>query len=305
MNLTDPARSPLKDFEEWEDFLKQRYPDASSEQPTSGSAAKVLADMDSEKKVEQFRHHEGEVRATVKEFYRLNHAFQTREFVLSKQRQYADRRRARMGIWQAMEYLNTLVDDSDPDTDLPQIEHLLQTAEACRRDGRPRWFILTGLIHDLGKILCLWGEPQWAVVGDTFPVGCAYSPKIVFHELFSVNPDSQVPEYQTRLGVYEEHCGLDKVDLSWGHDEYMYRVARDYMPQEACYMIRYHSFYPAHQDGAYDYLMSPQDNAMFKWVREFQNYDLYSKCAAHQDVEKLRPYYEELIAEYFPSQIAW
>ena len=38
-----------------------------------------------------------------------------------------------MGIWEAMEYLNTLVDDSDPDTDLSQIEHLLQTAEADPR----------------------------------------------------------------------------------------------------------------------------------------------------------------------------
>ena len=72
-----------------------------------------------------------------------------------------------MSIWEALEYLNTLVDDSDPDTDLSQLEHLLQTAEQIRRDGHPRWFILTGLIHDLGKILCLWGEPQWAVVGDT------------------------------------------------------------------------------------------------------------------------------------------
>ena len=80
-----------------------------------------------------------------------------------------------MGIWEAMEFLNTLVDDSDPDTDLTQIEHLMQTAEAIRADGHPRWFILTGLIHDLGKILCLFGEPQWAVVGDTFPVGCRYS----------------------------------------------------------------------------------------------------------------------------------
>ena len=37
-----------------------------------------------------------------------------------------------MGIWEAMEFLNTLVDDSDPDTELSQIEHLMQTAEAIR-----------------------------------------------------------------------------------------------------------------------------------------------------------------------------
>jgi len=67
----------------------------------------------------------------------------------------------KMGIWEAMEFLNSLVDDSDPDTDLSQLEHLLQTAEQIRHDGHPRWFILTGLIHDLGKILCLFGEPQW------------------------------------------------------------------------------------------------------------------------------------------------
>ena len=105
-----------------------------------------------------------------------------------------------MGIWEAMEFLNTLVDDSDPDTELSQIEHLMQTAEAIRADGHPRWFIVTGLIHDLGKILCLFGEPQWAVVGDTFPVGCRFSERIVFHEFFQHNPDWNVPEYQTESG---------------------------------------------------------------------------------------------------------
>ena len=34
------------------------------------------------------------------------------------------------------------------------------------------WFQLVGLIHDLGKIMAFYDEPQWAVVGDTFPVGC-------------------------------------------------------------------------------------------------------------------------------------
>src|SRR5439155_18653254 len=148
-------------------------------------------------------------------------------------------RKRRMSIWEAMEFLNTLVDDSDPDTDLGQIEHLMQTAGAIRRDGHPRWFILTGLIHDLGKILCLFGEPQWAVVGDTFPVGCAFSDRIVFPEFFAANADQAVPEYQTRLGIYEEGCGLDKVLLSWGHDEYLYHVMRDYLPDEGLAMIRY------------------------------------------------------------------
>jgi len=40
--------------------------------------------------------------------------------------------------------LDTLIDESDPDTSVSQIQHLLQTAEAMRRDGKPDWMQLTG-----------------------------------------------------------------------------------------------------------------------------------------------------------------
>ncbi len=62
------------------------------------------------------------------------------------------------------------------------------------------------------------------MVGDTFPVGCRYSEKIVFHGFFRDNPDWNVPELQSRCGIYEPGCGLDRVHLSWGHDEYLYHV---------------------------------------------------------------------------------
>ena len=70
------------------------------------------------------------------------------------------------------------------------VTQLSRTAEAIRADGHPDWFVLTGFIHDMGKVLCLFGEPQWAVVGDTFPVGCAYADSIVFKDFFAANPDS-------------------------------------------------------------------------------------------------------------------
>jgi len=279
------AQGPLSSLDQWDDFVKDRY--------------------DPNRKKEQFRQHTAEAPPVVQEFYRLNHTYQTRDFVQTKKRQYLSLDKRTMSIWEAMDYLNTLVDESDPDTDLSQIQHLMQTSEAIRRDGRPRWMILTGLIHDLGKILCLYGEPQWAVVGDTFPVGCAWSDKIVYPEFFKANPDSAAPQYQTRLGVYEEGCGLDKVDMSWGHDEYLYHVVKDYVPEEGLYMIRYHSFYPGHEDGAYQYLMNDHDQEMFQWVRQFNPYDLYSKSAERPDIDKLRPYYEELIAEYFPPALRW
>ena len=52
-----------------------------------------------------------------------------------------------MSIWEALDYLNTLVDDSDPDIELDQLQHLLQTSEAIRKDGHPDWFVLTGLLQ--------------------------------------------------------------------------------------------------------------------------------------------------------------
>lgn len=299
----DAEHSPLNSLEEWEDDVLRRYPEPAADAPEAAKAA--FKATDPEKQKEQFRDYAKEARASVKEFYRLNHRYQTLDFVRAKRKEYLALDKRRMSVWEAMEFLNTLIDDSDPDTDLAQIEHLLQTSERIRADGHPRWFVLTGLMHDLGKVLCLFGEPQWAVVGDTFPVGCRYSEKIVFHEFFADNPDSQSAELQTPLGLYEEGCGLDKVMMSWGHDEYLYNVVKDYLPPEALYMIRYHSFYAAHREGEYAHLMNAQDRKYFGAVRAFNPYDLYTKSESRPNVAELRPYYEELIAEYFPAELRW
>lgn len=282
-----PAFTPEDDLEA---LARRRYP--------SGDVA-------ADEPEREFRDYRADARPRVREFYRLNHERQTLDFVRAKKAEYLGLDHRQMGIWEAMEFLDTLVDDSDPDTDLSQIEHLMQTAEAIRRDGQPRWFILTGLIHDLGKILCLWGEPQWAVVGDTFPVGCAYSESVVFPEYFELNADAGVPEYQTSCGIYDEGCGLDGVHLSWGHDEYLYRVVKPYLSPEALAMIRFHSFYAFHQDGAYMHLTDDHDRLMLPWIRRFQPYDLYSKSRTRPDVASLTPFYRELIAEYFPATIRW
>ena len=250
-----------------------------------------------------FRDYAADTRPTVREFYRLNHRHQTLNFVLQKKAEYLPLNRRTMRVWEALEYLDTLVDDSDPDLDLTQIDHALQTAESIRRANQPRWFVVTGLIHDLGKILCLWGEPQWAVVGDTYPVGCAFSDTIVYADFFEENPDRQNPAYSTELGIYERDCGLENVHLSWGHDEYLHHVVQDQAPEEARYMIRYHSFYAAHREGQYDYLMSDRDREMLRWVRAFNRYDLYSKSTEKPDRASLRPYYEDLVAEFFPEPL--
>ena len=285
---------PLERLDDWDDFVVERYPEGEA----TGQDCRKRSG-------EAFRDYRAEARPGVKEFYRLNHARQTLEFVKAKKKEYLGLDHKLMGVWEAIELLDTLVDDSDPDTELSQLEHLLQAAEAIRRDDHPRWLILAGLVHDLGKLLCVFGEPQWAVVGDTFPVGCGFSDKVVFPEFFELNPDSHDERYQAAAGIYEEGCGLDRVHLSWGHDEYLYQVVKDYLPDEALYPIRYHSFYACHREGAYGQLMNDRDREMFQWVRTFNPYDLYSKDENPPLVEELRPFYEELVDEYLPGKLSW
>ena len=126
-----------------------------------------------------------------------------------------------------------------------------------------------------------------------------------FQNSFATIPIQKNPRYQSRSAIYSEGCGLDNVDLSWGHDEYLYHVVKDSLPEPGLYMIRYHSFYPGHREGAYDHLLNDHDREMFQWVRKFNPYDLYSKSAERPKLAELSPYYEELVAEYFPNKIAW
>jgi len=255
---------------------------------------------------------ESERQAGVEKFYRTQHINQTYDFVLRKREEYGKLDRAVMSIWECCELLNEFVDESDPDLDEPQIEHLLQTAEAIRRDyPNEDWLHLTGLIHDLGKVLLhpnFGAEPQWAVVGDTYPLGCAFDKSIVHYEHFKGNPDYYNPDYNTKYGVYSENCGLENVIISWGHDEYMHMVAKmnnTTLPPAALFIIRFHSFYALHRAGAYKHLMKDEDYEMLEWLKIFNKYDLYSKSKVRVDVEAVKPYYQSLIDKYFPAKLRW
>jgi inositol oxygenase len=288
-NQTTPNATPLKSLDEWEDDVLLRYPDPETIAQSKSS--------------EDYRNYEDPARDTVREFYRLNHSYQTYQFVQEKRQNYLRFNKKEMPVWNAFDFLNQLVDDSDPDTDLDQFQHLLQTSEAIRADGHPDWMVLVGLMHDMGKVLCLFDEPQWAVVGDTFPVGCAYSDKVVYPEFFKLNPDYNKEEYQTELGIYSKNCGLRNIDMSWGHDEYVYQMMKDYLPEPGLYMLRYHSFYAWHREGAYEYLLDDHDKEMLKWVKLFNPYDLYSKNPTPPDWTKLKSYYEDLVAKYLPGTL--
>lgn len=221
----------------------------------------------------------------------------------------------RSSFWALFSLLDNITDLSVPDTALPNSIHALQTAEAIRLDTAhnwPEWMPLVGLIHDMGKILYMNGcdedgtsrTTQWAIVGDTFITGAPLPDNLVLAEYNTLNPDQA-----DGIMIYPDECGLKNMSVAFGHDEYMYRllVANEHkMPREAEYIVRYHSLYAWHSSNAYDYLQDNEDARMKKIVREFSNFDLYTKNDAlpREWTHDLRTYYTDLVAKYIsPSLI--
>nr|XP_053637022.1 inositol oxygenase-like isoform X2 [Cherax quadricarinatus] len=246
----------------------------------------------------------------VKQTYLNMHTHQSVEYVKSKLSEWGNCNKFEATIFEALEKLNDLIDESDPDVNIPNIVHAFQTAE-CIRKAYPNddWFHLTGLIHDLGKVMAFYGEPQWSIVGDTFAVGCEFPDSIVYrHSTFHNNPDLNNPKFNTKYGIYQPNCGLQNVYISWGHDEYMYQVLKHNkctLPEEAFYIIRFHSLYPWHSCGDYMHLCDNYDLKMLPWVREFNKFDLYTKKEESPNTEELKPYYQSLIDKYCPGKLKW
>src|SRR5436309_3450935 len=72
-HLPDQSNTPLASLDEWDDFLKERYPE-----PAPAPAAekrKPAVGVSAEKKKEEFRAYEADARPSVREFYRLNHTY--------------------------------------------------------------------------------------------------------------------------------------------------------------------------------------------------------------------------------------
>lgn len=193
---------------------------------------------------------DGSIALRVYKTYQNMHTYQCVDFVRKQYDRWLKFDHDHMTIYEALKNLSSFVDESDPDVDVPNIYHGFQTAEGIRKLYPDHdWLHLTGLIHDVGKVLAMYNEPQWAIVGDTFPVGCQFSDKIVYHKTtFENNPDIKHEIYSTKYGMYKPNVGLDQCMMSWGHDEYLYRVLTNHptctLPTEGLYIIRYHSFYP-------------------------------------------------------------
>eukprot|EP00798_Chlamydomonas_sp_ICE-L_P014293 gene14293-20270_t len=189
--------------------------------------------------------------AAVELFLRLNHARQTLDFVKRQASSFAMLDKSHLSIWDALDQLNQLREyeaamgqNSMLEPELPLRDHAFQTAELCRLAYPDTdWMHLVGLIHGLGKLLAhrnFGSQPQWAICGESFPVGCRFDPGIQGAQFFTANPDRRRKQYNSPVGIYQPHCGLKNVFMSWSAAEYLYLMLLlngTWLPVEALFLI--------------------------------------------------------------------
>ena len=241
------------------------------------------------------------------ELYKQMHIKQTLDYVTKKKLQYSKLNNSKLNIKEVLKKMDDFIDPSDPDLDVPNSIHAYQTAERIRKKyPNDKEYQIIGLIHDLGKILFEFGEESWSVVGDTYVAGCEYPNSIVYYDTLKESPDFN--KY-TKNGIYEEDCGLNKLNITFGHDEYLYQVLKQNNNHKISpkYMdiIRYHSFYPWHTGNDYKQFMNEGDKEILINVLDFNSFDLYSKEDPIEITEEVKQYYDKLLEEYFQGDLYW
>jgi inositol oxygenase len=83
------------------------------------------SEFDADKDKTKFRQYD-DACDRVKNFYQEQHEKQTVAYNLKARNDFKFKTRAEMSIWEAMEKLNTLIDESDPDTSYVQSSILTQ-----------------------------------------------------------------------------------------------------------------------------------------------------------------------------------
>jgi inositol oxygenase len=254
--------------------------------------------------ISNYRMYPNDPESSVYQHYYNKNTKQTLEFAKDKLSKYKSKIKTPLYISTVLQSLNNYIDPSDPDTDVPNLIHAYQTAERIRKDfPKDDALQVTGLIHDIGKFLFTFGDPDWAVVGDIHPVGCQFSSKCVYPQFFVDNPDKY-----DKYGIYQKHCGLDNLYMCWGHDEYLYQVlsnSQQYLPKEYMKIIRFHSFYPLHLENEYTYFLNDEDTKILPKIKKFSSYDLYSKHDTFELTQEIIDYYDELLNKFFPEPLFW
>ena len=245
------------------------------------------------KSVTQFRDYDNAL-PRVEAFYAANHKHQTLDFVLEKKREYLSLNRKTFTVWEALEFLNSLVDDSDPDVDFTQIEHALQTAESIRAADQPRWFIVTGWSTTSARSCASSASRSGRSSATRSRSAAAGRPRLSTATSSARIPTGSCPSIRPRTGSTSPAAASTTSTCRGATTSTSTTRSRGSCPDEALYMLRYHSFYPWHKEEEYSHLLERQGPLDAEVGAGVQPLRPVSKGSARPNVEELMPYYEEL-----------
>lgn len=150
---------------------------------------------------------------------------------------------------------------------------------------------------------------DWTISCRSRIVGCAAPSRASFSEFRNLNADERDSRYNTSQGIYNGHCGLDKVLMAWTGPEYMYFMLKhneSLIPEEGLAMLRYFSLGDWHTHGEYQHLTNVDDALFQPFVYEFDQLrrEARRQCSdiddmSDEECDKLwNDHYESIVAKY-------
>eukprot|EP00127_Corallochytrium_limacisporum_P000114 Clim_evm21s4 gene=Clim_evmTU21s4 len=230
-------------------------------------------------------------------------------------RKYREQTQAKLSIEEALELLgksNKATNCFKPlvsDNVLADSFLLLHTARTLFPDDPELHFL--AMICNMGRLLLLWGEPDWVIVGETYPVGCRFQEQIAFYDFLRGNPDFANVEYGTYYGVYQPNCGFDAVVMCWSDCEYLYSClsasATCNLSDTALAALRLQDFHSWIVHGAYHHLAAEPDFAVVGVVDKLHQIKATASEASVESVDEteLLKYATCLIDEFCPGKVDW
>jgi hypothetical protein len=205
---------------------------------------------------------------------RACHAAQTAPEADVLRRKYQQPVFGEIPTWSLFEMMARVIDTADDRLYCTSQEiHMLQVIEAMTADGTAsEEFVLAALVHDLGKVCMLKGEPA-----------------------------ENVTYKNSLLATGAPGAGLDQCTLQWSCDDLAWSRLKDYLPPAIAWLVRYHGITPT--DCA-PYMTAQDRDYVERYLAPFRVYDLYSKspfARPRSRIEDFRP----IIEKYLPPRIVF
>lgn len=205
---------------------------------------------------------------------RARHAAQTATEADTLRRKYQQPVFGEIPTWTLFEMMARVIDTADDRLYCTSQEiHMLQVIEAMASDGMAgEEFILAALVHDLGKVCMLKGEPA-----------------------------ENVTYKNSLLATGAPGAGLDQCTLQWSCDDLTWSRLKNHLPPAIAWLVRYHGIT---LKDCRPYMNGQDRDYAERYLAPFQVYDLHSKSPFARPrcrIEDFRP----IIDKYLPPRIVF